>query len=152
MALIKCPECGKEEVSSSAQSCPQCAHPVAMTLVYQQMAAEKAAAKQKNASGGCGALMGLVIVIAVVSILADMAGCDGCVQSYESHSRLYDAEDALKARLLDPSSYERTGFKSYDLDDGGCRIVIDYRAKNGFGGYVASSASFDFDANGNLRP
>lgn len=28
MALIKCPECGKENVSSSAASCPQCGFPI----------------------------------------------------------------------------------------------------------------------------
>ncbi len=38
MALINCPECGTE-VSSKADSCPQCGHPINTSLVQQQPSA-----------------------------------------------------------------------------------------------------------------
>ena len=28
MALVKCPECGRENVSDSAETCPNCGYPI----------------------------------------------------------------------------------------------------------------------------
>lgn len=58
MALIKCPECGKENVSDNAQSCPNCGFGIHGYFVQQQneqiakknaaLAAQKAKIRQEN--------------------------------------------------------------------------------------------------------
>ena len=53
MALIKCPECGKE-VSSGAESCPNCGHPIS-----------KKGKKKKK--GSCLSVI-LFIIIAFVAL------------------------------------------------------------------------------------
>lgn len=63
-----------------------------------------------------------------------------------------EAERVLKQNLRDPDSYQWVNTDTYRYKDGsGYRLIIHYRAKNGFGGYEASSAPFEFDANGKLR-
>lgn len=37
MALIKCPECGKNNVSSSAESCPDCGYPIKNYVLSQEI-------------------------------------------------------------------------------------------------------------------
>lgn len=64
MALIKCPECGKE-VSSTAKSCPNCGHPIAPEKVV-----EKTVIKEKK-KGSC--LSKIVIAIIVIAALAAIA-------------------------------------------------------------------------------
>ncbi len=58
MALIKCPDCGKE-VSDSAESCPGCARPI--------KAAKLGAAK--GGSSGCGGCAGLAFLTAIGGLL-----------------------------------------------------------------------------------
>ena len=41
MALIKCPECGKENVSDSAEKCPECGYPIKKYLSKQKKTIEK---------------------------------------------------------------------------------------------------------------
>lgn len=54
MALIKCPECGKENVSDSAVSCPECGYAIKehfdkIRLEEQRIAEEKALQERKEA-------------------------------------------------------------------------------------------------------
>jgi hypothetical protein len=67
-----------------------------------------------------------------------------------SFERRDKAEAVLKASLRDPGSYELIGTSTSELNNGGKRLVIDYRAKNGFGGYGTDAKRFEFDANGSL--
>ncbi len=54
MALISCPECGRE-VSSAAASCPQCGHPITRQVVVAT------AEPQAKWSPGIAAVLSLVI-------------------------------------------------------------------------------------------
>lgn len=64
MALVKCPECGKE-VSSSAFSCPNCGQPIAQ----KETVVEKTIIKEKK-KGSCLSkilmFIGIIVVIGVV--------------------------------------------------------------------------------------
>ncbi len=40
MALVKCPECGKENVSDTAEACPDCGY--AVKIHYQRLREEEA--------------------------------------------------------------------------------------------------------------
>ncbi len=58
MALIHCPECGKD-VSDTAPRCPNCGHII-----------NKKEANKTNASaGGCGLIISIVIALAIWFIL-----------------------------------------------------------------------------------
>lgn len=49
MALIKCPECGRERVSDSAESCPECGFGIKNYVdAERKKVAEEAAAKEKS--------------------------------------------------------------------------------------------------------
>ena len=59
MALIKCPECGKE-VSSGAASCPNCGHPISgQTLLV----------KKEKKKGSClGRIVGFIVFFILVGV------------------------------------------------------------------------------------
>jgi hypothetical protein len=69
MALIKCPECGKE-ISSEAQACVECGHPLTLTFqaAFKKVALEQAVARQQKKMG-CGTLF-LIGAAAYILILA----------------------------------------------------------------------------------
>lgn len=59
MALINCPECGKE-VSDTAPRCPNCGHIIN----------KKEANKTENSSvGGCGLVASILIALAIWALL-----------------------------------------------------------------------------------
>jgi hypothetical protein len=64
MALIKCPECGKE-VSSSAATCPQCGHPITPTFATEfSKALARPPVKKSFGFVGC---LGIVLIIGGLS-------------------------------------------------------------------------------------
>lgn len=71
MALINCPECGKE-ISDKAQSCPNCGTPLkenqqqTVNIPYQQQ--EYVQPKKKKKGHGC--LVTIVIFIAIIAVFA----------------------------------------------------------------------------------
>ncbi|MDY4027897.1 MAG: zinc ribbon domain-containing protein [Butyrivibrio crossotus] len=66
MALIKCPECGKE-VSSSAKSCPNCGHPISPST---EKVVEKTVVKEKKKRGCLSTILLFIVIIAVIGALA----------------------------------------------------------------------------------
>lgn len=63
----------------------------------------------------------------------------------------------LKKSLKDPDSFEEIEHKEYYVkqekgknDNVYAQVIIAYRAKNSFGGYVVSRQLFDYDENFNL--
>jgi hypothetical protein len=63
--LIKCPAC-EREISSEAQSCPHCGHPVAKVVAQQ--------AKQAKQRGCLTIGLGLIALIIAIAIIGDLAG------------------------------------------------------------------------------
>lgn len=81
MALIQCPECGKE-ISDQAASCPHCGYPISSKLENEQnIAAEVRLQGNEDAKSGeplqkkpgnrkWGIILGAVVVIAAVVLFA----------------------------------------------------------------------------------
>ena len=65
----------------------------------------------------------------------------------------WDCEDAIKAGLKDPRSYQANDVRywpSMDADPALVMVKINYTAKNGFGGATRGNAVCHADANGNI--
>lgn len=149
MALTKCPEC-KKEMSSKAKSCPHCGF-----------------AKPEPTSFGCGSLILIAIVISIVvsvcspdkkpstpavqtpktpeqireeTIKGAFSGWDG------SHSNL---ERYVKKNLKDPDSYEHIETRYGDRGDH-IYVLMKYRAKNSFGGYVIETITATTEIDGTI--
>lgn len=65
MALIKCPECGKE-VSSAATNCPNCGHPISQG----KQIVKETVVKEKKKRGCLSTILLFVIVVAVIGAFA----------------------------------------------------------------------------------
>lgn len=109
MALIKCPECGKE-ISDSAISCPGCGHPMKqkapevevqsksdLSERYRKMGEKK---KKENKKGG--KLKWIIIAIIVIFIIGAAAG--GSDDKDQSASNTKTAENLDSA----PAAMEET--------------------------------------------
>lgn len=64
MALIKCPECGKE-VSSAATNCPNCGHPISQG----KQVVKETVVKEKKKRGCLSTILLFVIIVAVIGAL-----------------------------------------------------------------------------------
>lgn len=62
MALIKCPECGKE-ISEKAQSCPHCGHPMQVIIPNHQRQAPPTIASSPSNKKGHGCLVTVLIIL-----------------------------------------------------------------------------------------
>jgi hypothetical protein len=107
--------------------------------------------ENKDAKQGClGLFIFLFIFFVMWAWISEATGCgkfDRTSDTYVTAS----AEVEIQSRLRDPKSFQVIDSIVYKLEDGGKRVVINYRAKNGFGGYNTSSATIEFDAQGNMR-
>lgn len=61
----------------------------------------------------------------------------------------------LKENLKDPDSYQEIDHKEYyvsgpDSAKNDMQVLINYRSKNSFGGYVVSKRAFTLDSTGNI--
>jgi hypothetical protein len=65
MALIKCPECGKD-VSDAAAACPHCGHPIRQAAPAIAAAGDAAAAKKPATGAGKGCLTVIGIMVALL--------------------------------------------------------------------------------------
>lgn len=68
MAMINCPECGKE-ISDKAPACPNCGHPLKMADPTSKMQSGPAkSAKKPKKKGSC--IGGIIVIIAIVAVIA----------------------------------------------------------------------------------
>jgi uncharacterized membrane protein YvbJ len=65
MAIITCPECGKE-ISDQASSCPGCGHP--------SQAQQKTAESQEKSGSGCGSLIVGIVCFLLFVIMVSTCG------------------------------------------------------------------------------
>lgn len=128
MALIKCPECGKE-ISDKAASCPQCGCPVKKpehtNHLFDNVESTKNVmtdakgmvitdAKPKQKKGGLGKkiLIGVGIVFLILVVLAMIGGDDN-----KSSSTTSDRQAAAKVDIPVPSQEFKDGFALEGKDD-----------------------------------
>lgn len=65
MALIQCPDCSRD-VSSSAQACPHCGHPVAKPSVAdKEFHGRTEGIFMKSMNCGCMVALGLIVFVLI---------------------------------------------------------------------------------------
>lgn len=127
MAIIKCHECG-HTVSDSASACPACG------------------AKPKKKIGIGGLIIAAIFTLFVVRYVASSVDKTDSTarppadpQAELRHSTAVAALRAVKKSLRDPDSAQ---WESVRVSDNATIVCIEYRAKNGFGGYSKEFAIF----------
>lgn len=140
MSLINCHECN-HQVSTEAKSCPSCG------------------AKVKKPVGIAGWILAIIVVafVAKCSSMSNDAKQAAAIaelsktpeqkaletkekaESEARHLSAVVAMTSIKKALRDPASVE---WSSVLTNKDGTTICIEYRAKNGFGGYAKEFASF----------
>ena len=151
MSLAKCKACG-HEVSKKADKCPNCGEPL------------------KRKSVGCGGAIGavflFVVIWAAVSSITDrqegsttpkppLTAAEQRVEQISGQFSAWDGshrslEKSVKVSLKDPDSYQHVETSYIDKGSEGIDVVMTYRAKNSFGGYVVNRAAATYDIDGNL--
>lgn len=115
MALIKCPECGRD-VSSEAVSCPNCGHPIKKTDVAQINAPQtcytgSSTPKTPNKKNGC--LTAFLIVLGVLFLIY-VVGSIGSSSVSSSKKSIGSTQKTYPSATSKLSSYWS---KQYYVDD-----------------------------------
>lgn len=142
MALTKCKECGGQ-VSTTANACPHCG------------------AKVPKQTGGCGLVIGWLIIAFFLMMLAgSFIGRNDPstraerlepVSNSAWDGSVYQVERYLKDTLKDPDSYQSIDWgKVLKTPDNHFKVRHTYRARNGFGGYVVEEKVFTLDSTGRV--
>ena len=124
MALVKCPECGRENVSSTAKSCPGCGYNIKTYYESQQQTETVSNPVAPDNKINVKAIVGVVaacFVIFCIYYFSTRCAYDGCTEKKTSNSK-YCAYHSLS------SSY---GYSSYD-----------YTPKTGNAGAEAKAESY----------
>ena len=135
MALVQCPECGKE-ISYQAISCPNCGY----TMRKEENVANAVAVPVKRAPNKRLIVVACVVVLLAVVLVAFRSS----LNQYEKLA-LEDCR-ILKNMLKDPSSmdiYNIYVHPSKEGDDYDTLVFIDYAAANSYGGKIRSVATFE---------
>lgn len=145
--LKKCKACGAA-ISKNADSCPQCGEP------------------QKRKPIGCGSAIALVVLVAIVAAMlgGDPSDTSSTPKPPPTAAELrqqqierqfsawdgshYALEKSVKKALKDPDSYQHIETR-YSDDGDHITVVMQFRAKNSFGGYDVSTARGTYDLDGN---
>ena len=141
MALITCPDCGKEH-SDQAVACPQCGRPNKPPI--NKSVSPNPSGDQSDKKQGCFiGCLGFFVFVMLMGLLGSLSQDDNKPDTWDEIAAEVYCKDRIKQLLRDPDSYqfssaeilETTGENS---EYGTARIS--FRAKNGFGGYNANSA------------
>ena len=118
MALINCPECGKE-ISDQAISCPNCGYRVAENIVQSKpFSAEEAKKKKKKIIYIVGAVVAFLVVIVAMNV----------------HTNTSNPFEKLDKGMSQSKVCELLGEPSYIREDQEFSILIDrYNNKSLFG-------------------
>lgn len=133
MALIACPECGKE-ISDKATACPHCGAPAASKAEKPRNKYDVPAGKKPSSPWPA------VIAVAVVGAIAVSYGHLGKESPPREPDYEQDAKMACKReitkRLNDPKSAEFPSADKYVVTEiapkSSYLVTVDVRAKNGF--------------------
>lgn len=138
MALIQCPECGKE-ISDVAKACPNCGHPMQSAKIRD--------GKRKKGEYKKLAIVGGIIAVAVVVLLLLIPTIRMAMLSEEERCLFY-AIEANRKDLLNRDSLQIS--KAYvrvygdkeeasDTTESIGQVVLYYTAMNKAGGYSESN-------------
>ena len=106
MALIKCPECGKE-ISNQAQACPHCGHPVQATVPTPPIPPQPAPAPKKKKGLGC---LAPILIIFFLFVFGLVVGLSQATKNPVQHE-----EQSLLAKTMElDSSQEASMLKIFN--------------------------------------
>lgn len=140
-ALVKCKACGTQ-VSKKAKTCPSCGEPM-----------------KRKPIGCLGAIAIIAIAIGVASVYMEDEAKRNPPKPLTAEQKKQKELDSLryiaqlqletvvKKSLRDPDSYDLINARSEERN-GGLYMVIEYRAKNGFGGFNVNRVAATFDKRG----
>lgn len=148
MALINCPECGKE-ISDKAASCPNCGCPIEKTAnVQESVEYYQGSTKRESTSkkGGCG--KAILIFLAIIGGLLLIGTCSGSsskksdsFSNTESAAKVW-AEYIVKQNLKSPSTAKFCSrlreMKAESLGGAKWKVTGWVDAQNSFGATVRS--------------
>lgn len=146
MALIKCPECGRENVSDSAKACPGCGFQIYSYFHSSEDLANNAdesssasttnsaSSKSNKSKTAKFVIIGLIVITAIWGIWYSSTRCtySGCYEHKASSGNYCAYHKALL------SSYSSYGYSSYNYD---ARSTYDLRISN-VTTYTNSAASY----------
>lgn len=156
-----CPECA-EVIKAAASTCKHCGH----KITQQDISARRAKSQQdaNNSAIGCGLLIVLVLLVAMCSGGDDDGGGGpgGASEVDRSAATAANREagfhclsgwdgshpgfvENVKAQLREPSSFEHIETRVTPNKEGKHAIIMEYRARNGFGGMNVGTAIGAFD-------
>lgn len=149
MALIACPECGKQ-ISDKAPTCPHCGAPALSAPVAAQEREQYAAIfpdQDKRPTSPWPAVISVAVltVIAVSCVNMGKGSETNTPRAFDSTDALYLCQQALKRASRDPEKAEAPPVENFGKGDefyfawGASTKMA--RMRNGFGLEVAASAS-----------
>lgn len=143
MALTKCKECSRE-VSSKAESCPQCGAPIK--------------AKPRGTDGiGCGGLVivGIVVLIIYGSISSPTTTSSSARPADPIAGARYACREFIQHQLNDPGSAQFGRIMDWPAsqqEDGTILVRAGFRAKNAFNATIYTTWSCRVrNAEGDIR-
>lgn len=145
MALIQCPECGKE-ISDSAKSCPNCGNPIT--------SAEKKNIRPKGMNKNLIIVVGIIVIIVVAFVL--LLPTIKMVTLSPEQKYLYQVAEELRGNLLNADSlqikeaYVKVNPKD-EAKDFVAVVVISYSAQNQGGGYTGRNAAFYVNEDSSIK-
>lgn len=158
MALIQCPECGKE-ISDKAASCPNCGCPIVVVKETQQVSEMPAnvnknsivaqcrtdvesscAMKPKMVSKKLIVTLGVAVVVVIVVVLIGLLVSNRLT---ENEKLVLENCKTLRNMCKDPTSFMLyDDVYIYESKDVGTIVYIEYGAKNSFGTMIRGLAIF----------
>jgi predicted nucleic acid-binding Zn ribbon protein len=147
------------------RKCPACAEPVKIEALVckhcgkQFDPADVARAKKQQRNSMLGGFAVLVIILLAIGTCSSSDDADPkavaekaedkrmgrqCLSPWDGANRSF--VDAVKSQLRDPDSFEHESTRLAPVENGKHAAVMQYRAKNGFGGYNRAIAVGDINA------
>jgi ribosomal protein L37E len=160
MALTKCPECGKSDVSDKAEQCPNCGFPLKKTNDSKSQEKPNKDKRLSDGQLGCLVFFGILILIWAISSLFNDSPAEKVTPQQSQKSKVesqFSAWDGshigltkyVKSKMNDPDSYEHVETR---FEDKGSHILVatKFRGNNKFGGKVLNTILAKVDYNGNV--
>ena len=128
--LVKCPECHKK-ISSQAESCPHCGHPMKKSSPQQESQAKQSAlaAKKPKKHGFLFAFGIFLAVCFCFGMVARVLSQTPAETIYTQAGMTPEGEEAVKTALLDNAHFE--GEKGYRISSGDTKNIILYTNTDG---------------------
>lgn len=104
MALIKCPECGKD-VSSSAASCPNCGHPISQAQPKETVVEKTTVVKEKKKGSCLSGILVFVVIIVIILVVASKDSDSSKSSSSSSSTATSTAESSASEEAVEEVQY-----------------------------------------------